>query len=174
MGQAVTISPAPALFRSWNLRHDTASATSPRSSSADRVGEDRHQTLATVHISSFEKRRSIQRKLGGLKRGGRVLAKYSRRERSRARKHVIEIARVIGSLAEVNGFEELNPRRMLRKSRVWNRRVMRADWRSIAGRVEGAVWVPPRHTSDACSRCGWVNRDLRGSAVLRCALRPHD
>jgi transposase len=138
------------------------------------VGEDRHQTLATVHISSFEKRRSIQRKLGGLKRGGRVLAKYSRRERSRARKHVIEIARVIGSLAEVNGFEELNPRRMLRKSRVWNRRITRADWRFIAGRVEGAVWVPPRHTSDACSRCGWVNRDLRGSAVLRCALRPHD
>ena len=97
-----------------------------------------------------------------------MLAKYSRRERSRARKHVIEIARVVSSLAEVNGFEELRPRRMLRRSRVWNRGIMRADWRSIAGRVEGAVEVPPRHTSDTRSRCGWANRDLRGSAVLRC------
>jgi len=159
----VTISPAPALFRSWNLRHDTASATSPRSSSADRVGEDRHQTLTTVHISSFEKRRSVQRKLKGSRRGKHVLAKYSRKERNGARKHVVEIARVVSSLAEVNGFEELNPRRMLRKSRVWNRMIMRADWRSIAGRVDGAVEVPPQHTSDACSRCGWVNKDLRGA-----------
>jgi putative transposase len=127
------------------------------------------RALATIHISSFEKRRSVQRKLKGSRRGKRVLAKYSRRERSRARKHVIEIARVIGSLAEVNGFEELRPRRMYTRSRVWNRRVMRADWRSIAKRVEGAVEVPPRHTSDACSRCGWVNRDLRGSTVFRCA-----
>ena len=127
------------------------------------------RALATVHISSFEKRRSVQRKLGGLKRGRRVLAKYSRRERNRARKHVIEIARVVSSLAEVNGFEELNLRRMLRRSRVWNRMITRADWRSIARMVEGAVEVPPQHTSDTCSRCGWVNRDLRGSAVFRCA-----
>jgi hypothetical protein len=28
--------------------------------------------------------------------------------------------------------------------------------------------VPPRHTSDACSRCGWEDKDLRGSAVFRC------
>jgi len=126
------------------------------------------RALATVHISSFEKRRSVQRKLKGSRRGRRVLAKYSRRERNSARKHVIEIARVIGSLAEVNGFEELRPRRMLRRSRAWNRMIMRADWRSIAKRVEGAVEVPPQHTSDACSRCGWVNRDLRGSTVFRC------
>jgi len=126
------------------------------------------RALATVHISSFEKRRSVQRKLKGSKRGKRVRAKYSRRERNRAGKHRVEIARVISSLAEVNGFEELNPRRMLRKSRVWNRRIARADWRSIARRVEGAVEVPPQHTSDTCSRCGWVDKDLRGSAVFRC------
>ena len=126
------------------------------------------RALATVHISSFEKRRSVQRKLKRSKRGKRVRAKYSRRERNRAGKHRVEIARVIESLAEVNGFEELNPRRMLRKSRVWNRRIMRADWRSIARRVEGAVEVPPQHTSETCSRCGWVNRDLRGSAAFRC------
>ena len=126
------------------------------------------RALATVHISSFEKRRSVQRKLKRSKRGKRVRAKYSRRERNRAGKHRVEIARVIGSLAEVNGFEELRPGRMYGKSRVWNRRIARADWRSIAKGVEGAVEVPPQHTSDACSRCGWVDKDLRGSAVFRC------
>jgi putative transposase len=126
------------------------------------------RALATVHISSFEKRRSVQRKLKRSKRGERVRAKYSRRERNRAGKHRVEIARVIGSLAEVNGFEELRPGRMYGKSRVWNRRIARADWRSIAKGVEGAVEVPPQHTSDTCSRCGWENKDLRGSAVFRC------
>jgi len=126
------------------------------------------RALATVHISSFEKRRSVQRKLKRSKRGKRVRAKYSRRERNRAGKHRVEIARVIGSLAEVNGFEELRPGRMYTRSRVWNRRIARADWRSIAKGVEGAVEVPPQHTSDTCSRCGWVDKDLRGSAVFRC------
>jgi len=42
MGQAVTISPAPVPFRSRNLRRDTASATSPRSSSA---GPPQHMFL---------------------------------------------------------------------------------------------------------------------------------
>jgi len=126
------------------------------------------RALATVHISSFEKRRSVQRKLKRSKRSKRVRAKYSRRERNRAGKHRVEIARVIGSLADVNGFEELRPGRMYTRSRVWNRRIMRADWRSIAKGVEGAVEVPPQHTSDTCSRCGWVDKDLRGSAVFRC------
>jgi hypothetical protein len=51
------------------------------------------RALATVHISSFEKRRSVQRKLKRSKRGGRVRAKYSRREGNRAGKHRVEIAR---------------------------------------------------------------------------------
>jgi len=132
------------------------------------------RALATVHISSFEKRRSVQRKLKMSKRGKRVRAKYSRREGNRAGKHGVEIARVIGSLADVNGFEELRPGRMYGKSRVWNRRIARADWRSIAKGVEGAE-VPPQHTSDTCSRCGWVDKDLKGERGLQVReLRPHD
>jgi len=84
------------------------------------------KALATVHISSFEKRRSVQRE-AKTKKAKRVLNKYSRREMNRARKHQLEIARVINSLAEVNGFERLRKERMYSRSRVWNRRVMRTD-----------------------------------------------
>jgi len=43
--------------------------------------------LASVHISFFEKRRSVQRKASKSKKARRVLSKYSNRERNRARKH---------------------------------------------------------------------------------------
>jgi hypothetical protein len=57
--------------------------------------------------------------------------------------------------------------RLYSKSRLWNRRVARTDWRRIRRLVEG-VEVPPQFTSKACSRCGWVNKDLRGGAVFEC------
>uniref|UniRef100_A0A7J3V0G7 Transposase n=1 Tax=Candidatus Methanosuratincola petrocarbonis (ex Vanwonterghem et al. 2016) TaxID=1867261 RepID=A0A7J3V0G7_9CREN len=124
------------------------------------------KALATVHISSFEKRRSVQREAKS-KKAKRVLNKYSRREMNKARKHQLEIARVINSLAEVNGFERLRKERMYRRSRVWNRRVMRTDWRAIMRRVDGSTELPPQHTSKGCSRCGCINRDLNG-CMFRC------
>jgi hypothetical protein len=96
-----------------------------------------------------------------------VLNKYSGRERNRARKHQIEIARVMRSLAGINGFERLRKEGMYSRSRVWNRRVMRTDWRSIMRRVDGRVELPPQHTSETCSRCGWANKDLNRS-IFRC------
>jgi putative transposase len=125
------------------------------------------RTLATIHISSFEKRRSVQRKASKSRKAKTVLSRYSRRERNRARKHQIEIARVMKSLARINGFERLGKEGMYSRSRVWNRRVMRTDWRSIMRRVDGSVELPPQHTSETCSRCGWANKDLNGG-IFRC------
>ena len=88
--------------------------------------------LASVHISSFEKRRSVQRKASKSKKAKRILAKYSKRERNRARKHQLEIARVIQSVAGVVGLEELKKHGMYTRSRVWNRMISRSDWRSIS------------------------------------------
>ena len=68
--------------------------------------------LASVHISSFEKRRSVQRKASKSKKARKVLSKYSKRERNRARKHQLEIARVIQSVAGVVGLEELKKQGM--------------------------------------------------------------
>jgi putative transposase len=125
------------------------------------------KALAAIHISSFEKRRSVQRKASKSRKAKTVLSRYSRRERNRARKHQIEIARVVKSLAGINGFERLGKEGMYSRSRVWNRRVMRTDWRSIMRRVDGSVELPPQHTSETCSRCGWANKDLNGG-IFRC------
>jgi len=129
--------------------------------------------LASVHISSFEKRRSVQRKASHSKKAKRVLSKYSKRERNRAGKHQLEIARVIQSVAGVVGLEELKKQGMFTRSRIWNRRISRSDWRSITkilvGRLgeAGVKELDPYGSSSYCSRCGWENKDLNG-AVFEC------
>ncbi|PSN94193.1 hypothetical protein B9Q06_09895, partial [Candidatus Marsarchaeota G2 archaeon ECH_B_2] len=116
--------------------------------------------LASVHISSFEKRRSVQKKASRSKRARRVLSKYSKRERNRAGKHQLEIARVIQSVCGSVGLEELSKQGMYTRSRIWNRRISRSDWRSIArilGERMGEVKVKeldPYGSSSLCSRCG--------------------
>jgi len=129
--------------------------------------------LASVHISSFEKRRSVQRKASKSKKARRVLSKYSNRERNRTRKHQLEITRVIQSLCGPVGLEELKKQGMYTRSRLWNRRISRSDWRSISrilvekmgeARVEE---LDPYGSSSYCSRCGWENKDLNG-AVFEC------
>jgi len=130
--------------------------------------------LASVHISSFEKRRSVQRKASRSKKAKRVLSKYSNRERNRARKHQLEIARVIQSVAGVVGLEELKKQGMHTRSRIWNRRISRSDWRGIAKILEGRMGeagvkeLDPYGSSSYCSRCGWHNRDLNGVDVFVC------
>jgi len=135
--------------------------------------------LASVHISSFEKRRSVQRKASKSKKARRVLSKYSNRERNRARKHQLEIARVIQSMCGSVGLEELKKQGMYTRSRIWNRRISRSDWRSITrilvekmgeARVKE---LDPYGSSSYCSRCGWENKDLNGAVFVcgGCALR---
>jgi len=129
--------------------------------------------LASVHISSFEKRRSVQRKASKSKKAKKILAKYSRRERNRARKHQLEIARVIQSVAGVVGLEELSKHCMYTRSRLWNRMISRSDWRSISRILEERLGeakvkeLDPYGSSSFCSRCGWHNKDLNG-AVFEC------
>ncbi|PSN91397.1 hypothetical protein B9Q03_04260 [Candidatus Marsarchaeota G2 archaeon OSP_D] len=130
--------------------------------------------LASVHIASFEKRRSVQRKASKSKKTKRILAKYSKRERNRARKHQLEIARVIQSVAGVVGLEELKKQGMYTRSRIWNRRISRSDWRSITRILEGRLGevkvkeLDPYGSSSLCSRCGWHNQDLNGADVFVC------
>ncbi|PSN93034.1 hypothetical protein B9Q06_12850, partial [Candidatus Marsarchaeota G2 archaeon ECH_B_2] len=125
-------------------------------------------------ISSFEKRRSVQRKASKSKKARRVFTKYSQRERNRAGKHQLEIARVIQSVAGVVGLEELKKQGMHTRSRIWNRRISRSDWRGIARILEGRMGeagvkeLDPYGSSSYCSRCGWENRDLNGADVFVC------
>lgn len=128
--------------------------------------------LALVHISSFEKRRHVQKKASKSKKVRRVLGKYSRRERNRAKKHQIEIARAIASQAEINGFEALRKERLYTGSKIWNRRIARTDWRSIRRLVSNnsssVERAPNTPQSVAPGRCGWLVKDLKGSRCFEC------
>jgi len=130
--------------------------------------------LASIHIASFEKRRSVQRKASHSKKAKRVLQKYSKRERNRARKHQVEIARVIQSVSGGVGLEELSKHRMYKRSHIWNRRISRSDWSSIAKILEErlretkVVELDPYGSSSYCSRCGCINQDLNGADVFVC------
>jgi len=72
------------------------------------------------------------------------------------------------------GLEELEKQGMFTRSRVWNRRISRSDWRGIAKILEGRLWevkvveLDPYGSSSYCSRCGWENRDLNGADVFVC------
>ena len=135
--------------------------------------------LASVHISSFEKRRSVQRRTSLSKRARRFLSKYSKRERNRARRHQLEIARVIQSLCGSVGLEELEKQGMFTRSRIWNRRISRGDWRSITRILEErmgetkVVELDPYGSSSFYSRCGWENKGLNGAVFVcgGCGLR---
>jgi len=116
--------------------------------------------LASIHIASFEKRCSAQRKASRSKKARRVLSKYSNRERNRARKHQLEITRVIQSLCGPVGLEELKKQGMYTRSRIWNRRISRSDWRSITRILVGRLGeakvkeLDPYGSSFYCSGVG--------------------
>jgi len=95
--------------------------------------------LASVHILSFEKKRSVQRKASKSKKAKKILAKYSKSERNHAKKHQLEIARVIQSLAGIVGLYELSKHGMYTRSRLWNRMISRSDWKSIARILMGKM-----------------------------------
>ena len=72
------------------------------------------------------------------------------------------------------GLEELKKHGMFTRSRVWNRRISRSDWRSVARILVGRLGeakvkeLDPYGSSFYCSRCGWENKDLNGADIFVC------
>lgn len=130
--------------------------------------------LSLVHDNSSAKLSSIKRKFGMSVKGRRLAKKYRHRELHRAKKHQIEIARVMKGSSQRVVVEALRKRKMLR-GRALNYRLWKTDWRGIATLAgERVEEVSPRLTSKNCSRCGWTNKDLNGAKVFeceRCGLR---
>ena len=101
-------------------------------------------------------------------KGRRLLRKYRHREANRAKKHQIEIARVMKNSSQRIVVEAVRKRKMLR-GRSFNLRLAITDWRGIATLAgERVEEVAPQWTSKACSRCGWVNKVLKGAKVFEC------
>jgi putative transposase len=132
--------------------------------------------LHTLHIASFERRRRLQKKASKSQNVKVILKKNKRRERNRAKNAAHTLANTIISLGKCNGFEDLAKEGMYKRSRIWNRKIARTDWRKIATiacyKAEN-IMVDPYHTSKKCSRCGWINKDLKGAIFecKKCGLR---
>ena len=132
--------------------------------------------LHTLHIASFERRRRLQKKASKSQKVKGILTKNKRRERNRAKNAAHTLANSIIALGRCNGFEDLAKEGMYKKYRIWNRKIARTDWRkiaTIAGYKAKNILVDPYHTSKECSRCGWINKDLKGALFecQKCGLR---
>jgi putative transposase len=124
--------------------------------------------LSSVHLNTSAKIGSIKRRFGRSVKGRRLLRKYRHRELNRAKKHQIEIARVIRSASKKIVIEALRKTGMF-KGRRFNFRLAKTDWRGIATLAgERSMEVSPWRTSKNCSRCGWTNNDLKGAKVFDC------
>jgi putative transposase len=126
------------------------------------------EALYSVHDNSSTKLGSIKRRFGYSVKGRRLLRKYRHREFNRARKHQIEIARVLRNSSDRIAIEALKLRKMFR-GRAFNYRLSKTDWRGIAAFAgERVEEIPPQWTTKNCSRCGWTNKDLKGAKVFQC------
>ncbi len=154
----------------WDSNFDSFDGFSPESGWV-RIDT---RSLHEIHVNSTTKLGSITSRFGRSVKGRRLRRKYRHREFNRAKKHQIEIARVIRDSSRRIGLEALRKKRML-KGRGFNVRLAKTDWRGIATLAgDGVEEVSPEWTSKNCSRCGWRNKDLKGAKVfecIRCGLR---
>ncbi|MBS7288712.1 MAG: transposase, partial [Candidatus Freyarchaeota archaeon] len=117
--------------------------------------------LFHVHRVYELKRRRLQSKASRKPSLRRVLEKYSRRERNRARDFIHKVTRVIAETFKgyVHGFEDLNKEKMFRKSRTHNRKIAKSDWRTIIGLMSYKSRVQLLNPYNSARRCssGMVN-----------------
>ncbi len=128
--------------------------------------------LHTAHIAYDNKRRRLS-KFTSRKRvvGKRLKLKYSSREKNRTKQILHRITNEISSMGSQHGFEDLDKKGMLKRSKKWNRELSHTDWKTIVQYTSYKSSVglySPYHTSKDCSRCGCVNKDLNG-IIFQCA-----
>jgi len=133
--------------------------------------------LFTIHIIYENKRRRLNRIAAKRLHAGKELKrKYSKRERNRITLIIHHLTNIISELGYKHGFEDLNKTGMYRRGRKrWNRELGYTDWGKIVkftGYKSTVELVDPYHTTKDCSRCGCVNRDLKGEKFecKRCGL----
>jgi len=132
--------------------------------------------LHTLHIASFERRRRLQKKASKSQNVKAILRQHKSREKNRAKNAAHAIANTMISIGKRNGVEDLRKDGMYTRYKIWNRKIARTDWRKIAnivGYKAENVIVNPYHTSKKCSRCGWINKDLKGDIFecRKCGLK---
>ena len=133
-----------------------------------------------IRTGYYVKRRKIQKKLRGGKRGKELLEKYGQREKSRLNGLYHKLANKIVELAEEYGgiaLEDLTEiRDSIRYSAEMNGRLHRWSFRKLQSIIEykvklkgvSVVFVNPAYTSSLCPVCGG-KLSPNGHRVLKCS-----
>jgi len=133
--------------------------------------------LFHIHRVYENKRKRLQQKTSKKPSLRKVLVKYSKRERDRAKDYIHKLTTFIANEFNgyAHGFEDLRKNRMLNGSREHNRRISKSNWRTIITFMSyksKVVLLNPRNSTIRCSRCGMVNASKGASYECRkCRLR---
>jgi putative transposase len=126
--------------------------------------------LYTTHVSYDNKRRRINKIVSTKKIvGKRLNAKYSKREKNRCGQIAHEITNIVKKIGIKHGFEDIDKNKLFirrgRRTKKWNKELGYNNWKQIIDIMEyksDIEIVDPENTSKECSRCGCVNKDLKG------------
>ncbi|MDM7274739.1 MAG: transposase [Thermoprotei archaeon] len=105
----------------------------------------------------------------------KVLEKYSRRERNRAKDFLHKLTTSLAKSFKgyIHGFEDLNKENMFGRSKRRNRNVAKSDWKTVIKLMSyksKVVLLNPKNTSKTCSRCGRVNAPKGAVYECECGL----
>lgn len=158
---------APVQKIGWDLNKFSMDGFSPELGWI-RIGLD---NLHTAHITYDNKRRRIN-KIASKKKavGKRLREKYSNREKNRCSQICHDITNIVKEIGHKHGFEDLDKKGMFNRGRKWNRELGYTNWKDITRLMDyksSIELVDPYHTSKECSRCGCVNKDLKGE-IFEC------
>jgi len=133
--------------------------------------------LFHIHRVYEIKRKRLQQKASKKNSLKKILQKYSRREKNRAKDFVHKLTKEISRDFKnyVHGFEDLRKKNMFSYSREHNKRIAKMNWKMITSfmRYKSKVkLLNPKNSTKRCSRCGKINAPKGASYTCsRCGLR---
>jgi putative transposase len=133
------------------------------------------KNIYTIHRIYELKRKKIQKLPEKTKKG--LLKKYSSREKNRINDILHKISKQLSN--RTNIFEDLKSfkERVARtKSRSMNRQNAKHDYIKLQKYIEYksewngylTIYVKSKLTSKTCSKCGYINKDLKGARIFIC------
>jgi len=133
--------------------------------------------LFHIHRVYELKRKRLQQKASKKPSLRRVLAKYSKREKNRAKDYIHKLTTSLARRFKgyIHGFEHLEKKRMLNGSNEHNRNISKSGWKTIITLMSyktKVVLLNPKNSTRRCSRCGMINAPKGASYECgRCGLR---
>jgi putative transposase len=106
-----------------------------------------------------------------------ILAKYSRREKNRAKDFLHKLTEEISREFKnhIHGFEELRKKNMFNHSKEHNRRIAKMNWKMITSLMSyksRTTILNPKNSTRRCSRCGMINAPKGATyKCKKCGLR---